>query len=447
MSYLCIDLYNITMNIYIALTVGLSALTSLAAVHWIYFKILKLAKNKDLVDNPDARKLQKVPVPVVGGLAVFFGIIFGALMAAGLLHIWQDELVSNGQILHINHLLPVLMGMSVMLYVGALDDIVGLSPKVRFVIEILVILGLVFSTGACIDSLHGMWGVEHFSLWVAVPLTVLAGVGIINAVNMIDGVNGLSSGLCITYCLLFGTIFILIGDVTNAILAFTMAASLWLFFVHNVFGSSSRMFIGDAGTMVMGILMTWFVMNVTQSNSYTAQLDGQVNIVAMVVAFLAVPVADTLRVMTMRMAKRMSPFNPDKTHLHHAFVAMGISHSITTLSIIIINLIVVGVWALTVLLDAPLDCQFYAVVIVAAILVWGTYIFLNHEKASNSKKAQWLRHISVKTHFGKKEWWQRLSYYLDAPEFDEHVRKDLKRKLEYKFIHRASDRESTENGQ
>ena len=108
------------MNIYIALTIGLSALTSLAAVRWIYFKILKLAKNKDLVDNPDARKLQKVPVPVVGGLAVFFGVIFGALMAAGLLHIWQGELSSDGQILHFNHLLPALMGMSVMLYVGAL---------------------------------------------------------------------------------------------------------------------------------------------------------------------------------------------------------------------------------------------------------------------------------------------------------------------------------------
>ncbi len=434
------------MNIYIALIVGLSALASFAAVHWIYFKILKLAKNKDLVDNPDARKLQKVPVPVVGGLAVFFGIIFGALMATCLLHTWQGELLSGGD-LHFHHLLPVLMGMSVMLYIGALDDIVGLTPKVRFVIEILVILGLIFSTGACIDSLHGMWGVNDFTWWVAVPLTVVAGVGIINAVNMIDGVNGLSSGLCITYCLLFGTIFIIIGDVINAVLAFTMAASLWLFFVHNVFGHTSRMFIGDAGTMVMGILMTWFVINVTQNGSQTTLFDDQVNVVAMVVAFLAVPVADTLRVMAMRMAKGLSPFNPDKTHLHHAFVAMGISHSITTLSIIIINLIVVGVWALMVTLNVPLDCQFYAVVIVAAILVWGTYIFLNHEKTSESRKAQWLRHISVKTHLGKKEWWQRLSYFLDAPEFDEHARKDLKKKLEYKFIHRASERGAEDNGQ
>ena len=145
--------------------------------------------------------------------------------------------------------------MFVMLYTGALDDIIGLAPKTRFIIEILVILGMILSTGICIDSLHGLWGVDDFSWWIGVPLTVVAGVGIINAINMVDGVNGLSSGLCITYCVLFGTLFVVIGDIPNAVLAFVMGGALVPFFIHNVFGDRSRMFIGDAGTMVMGIMM------------------------------------------------------------------------------------------------------------------------------------------------------------------------------------------------
>lgn len=424
------------MNMYVALTIGLSALMALIAVRWIYFKILKLAKNKDLVDNPDARKLQKVPVPVVGGLAVSFGVITGTLTGCVLYRIFQPELSSAGEILSLNNMLPTLMGMLIMIYVGALDDIVGLTPKARFVIEILVIIGLIFSTGNCIDSLHGLWGIESFSWYIAVPLTVLTGVGIINAINMIDGVNGLSSGLCITYCLLFGSVFLAIGDIKNSVLAFTMAASLWLFFVHNVFGSTSRMFIGDAGTMVMGILMTWFTICVLQHGDAVSIPYNNACIVAMVLAFLAVPVADTLRVMTMRVMKGLSPFNPDKTHLHHAFVGMGISHSITALSIVLINLAVVGTWYIMVEVGAPINCQLYAVVIVAAVLVWGTYFFLDHEHRSNSRKAKWLREFSVKTHLGRKEWWQRFTYYLDAPEFDEHERKDLRKKLENKFMNR-----------
>ena len=110
---------------YVALTIGLSALMALIAVRWIYFKNLKLAKNKDLVDNPDARKLQKVPVPVVGGLAVSFGVITGTLMGCVLYRIFQPELCNSGEILCLNNIFPTLMGMLIMIYVGALDDIVG----------------------------------------------------------------------------------------------------------------------------------------------------------------------------------------------------------------------------------------------------------------------------------------------------------------------------------
>lgn len=419
---------------YTLISILVPALSALLAVRWIYFKILKLAKEKGLVDNPDARKLQKFPVPVLGGLAVFFGVTFGMLTGCALYYTFNEDIIGQATEFTSTRLIQVMLAMSVMLYTGSLDDILGLSPRTRFVIEILVIFGIVLSSGACMDSLHGLWGVQEFTWWVGVPLTVFAGVGIINAINMVDGVNGLSSGLCITCSALFGVVFLYIGDIANAILAFTMVASLLPFFVHNVFGDKSRMFIGDAGTMIMGILMTWFVICIISSNGYTTLIYDDVCIVAMVLAFMSVPVADTLRVMTMRVFKGKSPFSPDKTHLHHAFVAMGVSHSITALSIILINLAVVGTWYVAVKTGASLECQLYSVIIVAAILVWGSYIFLEHESRSNSRKAQWLRNFSIRTHLGRKEWWQRFTYFLDAPEFDEHERKNLRNKLERKFV-------------
>ncbi len=179
----------------------IGALCAIAAVRWIYFKILKIAFMKGLVDNPDARKLQKRPVPVVGGLAVYFGLLGGIMVVAV-----SPQLLSPGMP-HIC-LFPVFTAMSILLYVGALDDIVGLSPTSRFVLETITVLCLIFAGGMSIDTFRGMWGIWEFSWWVAVPLTVFAGVGIINAVNMIDGVNGLSSGLCVVSCILFGVAFI-----------------------------------------------------------------------------------------------------------------------------------------------------------------------------------------------------------------------------------------------
>ena len=410
-----------------------SILTSFFAVQWIYFKVLKIAKVKNLVDNPDGRKLQKSPVPVVGGIAVFFGIVFGLLASMAVYYAIHRDMPAYTAGVAANELLSLILAMVVMLYTGTMDDILGLTPKARFVIEILTILGIVFVTGGCIDSFHGLWGIDAISWYYAVPLTVLTGVGIINSVNMIDGVNGLSSGLCMICCLIFGFAFFSVGDIANAVLAFTMVSSLFPFFIHNVFGDTSRMFIGDAGTMFMGMLMTWFVISAMRSDTHFASYENSYSIIAIVLSILSVPVADTLRVMTMRILHGRSPFSPDKTHLHHAFVSMGVSHSITSLSEIMINITVVAIWYLSARLGAPLHCQLYTVILFAAILVWGTYYFLEHEKFSNSRMAKWMRNFSPKTHLASKEWWQRLTYRLDAPEFSLKERKNLRERLDRKF--------------
>lgn len=392
--------------------IGFSIIISLFSVRWSYFKILKIAKDKNLVDNPDARKLQKLPVPVMGGIAVFIGVIASLLTGAAYGNIFGLDSVAI--------LLPVVLALFVMLSTGAMDDIVGLSPGSRFLVEIFTLLCLVLASGRCVDSFHGLWGVESFSWWIAVPITIVAGVGIINAVNMIDGVNGLSSGMCMTCCIIYGFVFAYAGDMPNALLAFSMSAALLPFLLHNVFGHHSRMFIGDSGTMVMGMLMTWFTINVLCRGSIVSSVFLQrfpnINFIAMTLAILGVPVFDTVRVMFMRILKKKSPFHPDKTHLHHVFVNVGISHSITSLSEIGINLLIIAVWVVSVILGAGMDWQLYIVTAVSLFLVWGTYFFLRNQVIRHTEFMHKLAHYSIATHLGDKSWWIKLQRLLDRRE-------------------------------
>ena len=125
---------------------------------------------------------------------------------------------------------------------------------------------------------------------------------------------------------------------------------------------------------------------------------------------------DTVRVMFMRILQGKSPFHPDKTHLHHVFVRMGVSHSITALIEIMLNLMIAGAWGVLVRCDASVDRQLYWVILFSMLLVWGTYFFfLWHEK----HHTEFLHHIvrfGIKTHLGYTSWWQRLAYWLDYPE-------------------------------
>lgn len=400
------------MNPYLlnAIPVIAAVIVAIVAVRWAYFKILHIAKDKGLVDNPDARKLQKVPIPVTGGLAVFFGVAMGLLAgytAGGLAGV--DFRIQ---------LMPILAAMVVMLYIGAMDDIMGLTPTARFIIEFLTVLGLIYASGGCIDTFHGLWGVWGISWWLAVPLTVFAGVGIINAVNMIDGVNGLSSTLCMLCSIMFGMVFVRSGDVANATLAFTMAAALFPFMIHNVFGLRSRMFIGDAGTMVMGVLLIWFTMCLLRSDSpipYYDTADG-VNMIAFALAVLCVPVFDTVRVMIMRMVKKKNPFYPDKTHLHHVFVNIGVSHFFTTLTEVVIMLVVMAIWTLSVKLYVSIEWQLYIVVIASMLFVWGTYVIINYHARHHTETLHRLVNFSIRTHWGRTTWWKKFTAWLDAPE-------------------------------
>lgn len=369
-------------------TVVVSFCISLFLVGWIHPRLVEIALMKNIVDNPDARKLQRTPVPVLGGVAVFFGIVIG--------------IGSMSALVNCSGLLIVIMSMMAMLYTGTMDDILNLSPGLRFLIEIIIVLLLIFVGGYCIDNFQGLWGIGAIAGWLAVPLTVFAAVGIINAINLIDGVNGLSSGFCIMACILFGVLFYLSGEITMAVLAAVSVGALIPFFFHNVFGKTSKMFIGDGGTLVMGTVMSVFVIEVLRSDSECAAYVGPtVGLVPFTLAVLSIPVFDTLRVMSTRILKGTSPFHPDKTHLHHMFIELGASHAATTLAILSLNTLVVLCWWALSAAGASIDMQLYVVVGMSLLETFGLYHFMQWNMRRDTKFLRFVRHFGYKTHVSR----------------------------------------------
>ena len=369
-------------------TIIIPFFTALLLVGWIHPRLVKIALLKNIVDNPDARKLQRTPVPVLGGVAVFFGVV----IAIGCM----------SSVVDCSGLPVVIMAMMAMLYTGTLDDILSLSPGLRFVIEIVVVLLLIFVGGYCIDDFHGLWNIGRFSYWCAVPLTVVAAVGIINAINLVDGVNGLSSGYCIMACLIFGTLFFLAGEAPMTILAAVSVGALIPFFLHNVFGKTSKMFIGDGGTLVMGVVMSVFVIAILQNGSrVAAYVNPNVGLVPFTLAVLSVPVFDTLRVMSTRILKGTSPFRPDKTHLHHMFIDLGCSHVATTLAILGVNMFVVLCWWALEASGFSIAVQLYAVIAVSLLVTSGLYHFMQWHICRDTRFMRAMRRLGYKTHISR----------------------------------------------
>lgn len=329
-------------------------------------KIVEVAKLKGITDNPNIRKLQREPVPVLGGIVVFFGILMGLGLTTFFIS-YKDFLL-------------YIALMFLLLSTGTLDDVTSLSPRIRFLIEIGATIILIFLGNISVNDFHGLWGVNFVGLGISLPLTIVTVVGIINAINLIDGVDGLSSGFCILASAIFAWYFYMIGDIAMMALALSSIGALIPFFYYNVFGKKSKMFIGDGGTLLMGMILSIFIMKILtyspESNIMETAGISPINgrethfgLVPFTIAILSFPICDTLRVMFARMLKRQSPFMPDKTHLHHALIGLGFSHLKTTISILTLNIIILALWNILYITGCSIDCQFYAVI--------GTTIALN----------------------------------------------------------------------
>ena len=376
------------------------ALLAFLGTLWIHPKVLKIAILKNIVDNPDARKLQRNPVPVMGGVAVFFGIVIG--------------LCSSKAIFDSANTFMLISAMMIMLYIGTMDDIIDLSPSSRFLVEIAVIAWLMYASKSSMNCFWGLWGIDTIPTNASYALTIFAAVGIINAINLIDGVNGLSSGFCFMSSVLFAIFFYTSGNNVMTTLAISAAGAIVPFFLHNGFGQSSKMFIGDGGTLVIGTMMAMFVMNILGENSGHAALEAKgMGLIPFTLAVLSIPVFDTLRVMSTRILHNKSPFHPDKTHLHHMFIDLGFSHIGTTVSILSLNFLIVVAWFVSYKLGASIDAQLYIVVALSILATFVLYLYAQRLIAKESKRLNCFKRIAKALHIEKKGIWRTLQRIMD----------------------------------
>lgn len=298
--------------------------------------ILLVSYKKRLFDPIDVRKLHKRIVPRLGGVA--FAPIQCCLLVITLVVVFKLNVVN----LEVESwaILPSLMmlvcGLFTLFIVGLGDDLIGIDYRWKFIAQI-VVASLLPLSGLWINDLYGIFLVSSLSPWVGVPLTIFAIVLIINAVNLMDGLDGLCAGIIGVGCLFLGTMFILSGAWLHALFAFITAGVLIPFFYYNVFGTIRRkrqIFMGDTGSMTLGYSMAFLTISFAMNNHYIKPFSEG----AVVVAFstIIVPVFDVARVMFVRWRLGKPIFKPDRNHLHHKFLKVGMSHRNAMLTILLL---------------------------------------------------------------------------------------------------------------
>lgn len=295
--------------------------------------VLKIAREKHFVVKPNKRMSHKGEIPNIGGIDICLSFLLTYM-------IFEFGQLQESQFL--------LIGMVVILFVGFTDDVLDLSPLTKMLGELLAGIALIGFADIRITHLHQFMGIEEINLTASYLLSFFILLAIINALNLIDGVDGLASGLGILYCLFFAVWFQNTGYMSWAKLGYSMSGALAVFFIYNVFGGSRRkIFMGDSGSLLLGYTLTAFVFRFCEINAYEdiPDLWHCQAAPAVAICVLSVPVFDTLRVMLTRIKHHKSPFSPDKNHIHHLLLRTGLNHLQTTLVLLAVSIlfIVLGI--------------------------------------------------------------------------------------------------------
>src|SRR5450432_2952245 len=288
--------------------------------------IIEVAKDKKLFDEPDERKVHKAVIPTLGGLGIFAGFIVATLMG-----------VPPSMSSVLQYFMAAIM---VIFFLGIKDDILILSATKKFIGQ-LVAAGIIIKFGGVqINDMHGFLGLHEIPHTASILLTLFTIVVITNSFNLIDGVDGLAGCLGLLTSSIFGAYFLVTSQLMYAVMAFSLSGSLVAFLIYNF--SPAKIFMGDTGSLLIGLLNSVFVikfMTVAADPSLGFPLESAP---AIGFAILIVPLFDTLRVVSIRIINRRSPFSPDRNHIHHFLLDLGFSHKMISLTCIATNIIFIA---------------------------------------------------------------------------------------------------------
>jgi UDP-N-acetylmuramyl pentapeptide phosphotransferase/UDP-N-acetylglucosamine-1-phosphate transferase len=299
--------------------------------------ILKIAIRKGLVVKPNKRSSHSGRIPNIGGLNIFTSFLIGYLLC-----VFPAE--NSFEINATNT--TMFATFYIIFLVGFIDDLLAISPKKKLFGELIATFILIVIADVRLKHFYGFLFLSDVSTgwyvllsWACSAFLYLL---IINAINLIDGVDGLATGIGMTICAFFGIYFQLVGEINLSIMAYTLIGSLAIFFIYNVFGGKYKIFMGDSGALLLGTIIYIFVIKFCEYNSLPSVINYSPYFVyaapAVCATVLAIPLFDTLRVMITRVKKGKSPFYADKNHVHHLLLSLGFKHRDVTFILILVNI-------------------------------------------------------------------------------------------------------------
>lgn len=294
-------------------------------------KISLVSFRRRLFDQVDARKIHTAPIPRLGGIA-FFPCISIAVSFIIVCHNLRYgfnilDLVST------TRLLTLFSSLFVLYLMGVMDDLIGVRYRSKFALQI-VCGSLMVTSGFFFNNLYGLFGIYEIPEWIGMPFTVFIIVYILNAINLIDGIDGLASGLSMIAFVAFGSMCLCLHWWIYAFIAFASFGVLIPFFYYNVFGQVHRgrkIFMGDAGSLTIGMLLAILAIRLSMYDAIKESIFPKTILIAF--SFLIVPMLDVVRVVVHRLRCGKSPFLPDKNHIHHKFMALGLTQHQALISI------------------------------------------------------------------------------------------------------------------
>ena len=314
-------------------------LTSFLLVLYGTPALIKVAILKRLFDEPGGRKIHKRIIPTIGGIIIFAATLFSFSLW---FNIDSDQTNFEKINREVQDFKLIVATMLILFFIGVKDDIIGTSPIKKLIAHVIVGLMLVLIGNIRITGLHGIFGVYSIPEWAGIFLSLFTYVVVVNGFNLIDGVDGLASGVGLIACSAMGTWFIFAGDYVIACLAFALAGALSGFLIFNF--APAKIFMGDSGSLSIGLIIS--ILSIKLIEYPTENLNGitlYLSKPVFVIAALIYPLIDTLRIFFIRAIRGQSPFSADRNHLHHRIMACGLGHRGTVITIYLFSLGAIGV--------------------------------------------------------------------------------------------------------
>ena len=366
MTNFFLDLYNDRL-FQIILSAVVACATSITAIP----VIIKISRLKNLMADPGERSSHVTKTPTLGGVAIFASTLISYFL-------WENP--DEGQLIHLS-----ISAIVILFFLGVKDDILILSPKKKMFVQVAVSGLVVILADLRIENLFGIFGINEIPYVISLALTVFVFIALINAINLIDGIDGLAGGIGMIAGGMFGLWFYLNGHYALACLAFSMAGSLVGFLRFN-YSKTSKIFMGDTGSLLVGFMLTMFAIKFIQLNiEYRFNPNASFSAPILAIIVLIVPIFDTLRVFIVRLKDKKSPFVGDRNHLHHILIDSGMSHFQSSVILWTFTLISTILF-LTISKTTDNTTSLYILAVIFAIYMWISHVLKNNIQTRNEAK-------------------------------------------------------------